>query len=325
MSNPNYSEILSTTLDYYDKTLADNIGKNIPLLKRLNSRGNVKTVSGGRKILQPLHFAENANFLRYSGYDTLSYTPGDVITSAEYDWKQAAVGITISGLEDLQNDSEEQVFDLLEARVDNASITLENNIDADMYSDGTADTGKQIGGLQYLVSDTPAVGACGGIDPATDAYWENKMFDANADGGAATSDQNIQLYMTSLWTQLVRNNDRPDLMVFSEDYWTFYHNSLTAIQRITDQNTDMAKGGFQSLKFMDADVLLASPNCPAEHGYMLNTRYIFFRPHSRRNFVKIGDDRVPKDQDASIQYIGFAGNMTVSARNLQGVLIDTTA
>lgn len=53
-----------------------------------------------------------------------------------------------------------------------------------------------------------------------------------------------------------------------------------------------------------------------------NTNYIFFRPHSNRNFVPIGGERMAVNQDAMVKLIGFAGNMTVSNRFLQGVLGD---
>jgi hypothetical protein len=53
-----------------------------------------------------------------------------------------------------------------------------------------------------------------------------------------------------------------------------------------------------------------------------NTNYIFFRPHANRNFVPIGGERMAVNQDAMVKLIGFAGNMTVSNRFLQGVLGD---
>jgi hypothetical protein len=60
---------------------------------------------------------------------------------------------------------------------------------------------------------------------------------------------------------------------------------------------------------------------PASTMYFLNTDYIYFRPHVDRNFAPIGDDRYAVNQDAMVKLVGFAGNMTVSNRRLQGVLI----
>jgi hypothetical protein len=147
MATPNVSEIMTTTLESRTKKLADNVSENNAILNRLNQRGNVKPFSGGRVIYQELDYAENSTYKRYSGYETLNISPSEVFTAAEYDIKQAAVAISISGLEQLQNSGPEQMIDLLESRIVNAEKTMQNNLSADLYSDGTADGGKQIGGL----------------------------------------------------------------------------------------------------------------------------------------------------------------------------------
>lgn len=41
--------------------------------------------------------------MRYAGYDVLNVTPSDVFTAAQYPIAQAAVAVSISGLEMLQN------------------------------------------------------------------------------------------------------------------------------------------------------------------------------------------------------------------------------
>ena len=42
-------------------------------------------------------------YKRYSGYETLNISPSDVFTGAEFNYAQAAVAVSISGLEMLQN------------------------------------------------------------------------------------------------------------------------------------------------------------------------------------------------------------------------------
>jgi hypothetical protein len=59
----------------------------------------------------------------------------------------------------------------------------------------------------------------------------------------------------------------------------------------------------------------------ATYMYMLNTNYIFFRPHKERNFVPIGGERQSINQDAIVKLYGWAGNLTTSNSFLQGVLI----
>ena len=324
MANPSstMTEIVTTTLRNRTGQLADNITNNNALLNRLKKKGNVKTVSGGRTIVQELEYAENGTFKRYYGYETLNISPSDVFTAAEFDYKQAAVAVSISGLEMLQNSGKEAVIDLLASRIKNAEKTLVNNIASDCYSDGTADGGKQIGGLQLLVDSTPSTGTVGGIDASTTigTFWRNI-----AKTGTTATAANIQSLMNEVALQLVRGTDRTDLILAGSNKYNFYLQSLQAIQRITSE--DMAGAGFTSLKYFGhggaADVVLdggVGGACPTDSMFFLNTDYIFFRPHADRNFTVLGDDRFATNQDAMVKLIGFAGNMTVSNRRLQGVL-----
>lgn len=323
MATPNVSEIMTTTLESRTKKLADNVSKNNALLNRLNKRGKIKPVSGGRVIYQELNYAENQTYKRYSGYEVLNISPSEVFSAAEYDWKQAAVAISISGLEQLQNSGPEQMIDLLESRIENAEQTMMNNLSSDFYSDGTADGGKQIGGLQYLVADSPTSGTVGGINRASWSFWQNQAYDATTDGGAAASAANIQSYMNTLYLRCSRGTDKPDLIIADNNYFRYYWESLQAIQRVA--TAEEADAGFQTLKFMGADVVFDGGYggaAPTNRMYFLNTNYLFWRPHTDRNMVPLNPDRFAVNQDAMVKLIAVAGNMTMSNAFLQGVLKD---
>ena len=64
--------------------------------------------------------------------------------------------------------------------------------------------------------------------------------------------------MDALWVPLVRGRDFPDLIVADNVTYKYYLNALQAIQRIQTENAapDMAEAGFQSLKYLNADVVL---------------------------------------------------------------------
>lgn len=322
MPSPNLGEIVVTTLRNRSGEVQDNVTNNNALLNRLKARGKVKTVSGGRTIVEEMDYAENATFMWYSGYDQLNISPSDVLTAAEYNFAQAAVAISMSGLEELQNDGKEAVIDLLEQRIENASRTMANQIALAAYSDGTGYGGRQIGGLQLLIADNPTTGTIGGINRANWPFFRNQKFSGATDGGAAVTSANITGYMNQLWLRCVRGADKPDLIIADNNYFNLYWQSLQAIQRITTDNQGQA--GFSSLKYMSADVVFdggIGGGCPANHMYFLNTNYIKFRPHSKRNMVPIGGERMSVNQDAMVKLLGFAGNMTLSNAMLQGVLI----
>ena len=116
MAFPNVSDIVATTIQNRSRQIADNVTKNNAILAKLNQRGNVRTISGGNTILEELSFAENANGGFYSGYDLLPVAAQDVISAAEFQIKQYAVPVVMSGLEMLQNSGKEQFIDLLEAQ-----------------------------------------------------------------------------------------------------------------------------------------------------------------------------------------------------------------
>jgi hypothetical protein len=315
------TEIVTTTLRNRTGKLADNVTKNNALLYRLRARGRVKPVSGGRTIVQELNYQENQTYKRYSGYEALDISPSDVFTGAEFNYAQAAVAVSISGLEMLQNSGEEAIIDLLEGRIENAEQTLTNNIALDIYSTGLADGGRQIGGIQLLVSTTPTTGVVGGIDSSVWSFWRNVAFSGVTNGGAAVSTANIQSYMNRVWVQLVRGADHPDLIVADNNYYRFFWESMQALQRVGDE--ELADLGFTTLQYVNSDVVLDGGfggGAPANTMYFLNTKYLFFRPHQDRNFAPLGDERFAVNQDAMVKLIGFAGNLTCANRFLQGVL-----
>lgn len=323
MPSPNISEILTTTLEFRAKKLRDNVTKNNALLARLKERGKVQPVSGGVTIREELEYAENGTFMYYSGYELLNVSPSDVMTAAEYAWKQAAVAVTGSGLElRIQNAGKEQIFDLLKKRIGNAEKTMANNLALGAYSDGTGTSGKQIGGLQLLVADSPSSGTVGGINRANWSFWRNYAFDATTDGGNAATAANIQSYMNRVYLAISRGTDHPDLIPADNNYYRLYWESLQANQRFT--NEKMAAAGFDNLKYMGADVFFdggIGGACPSNHMYFLNTDYIYLRPHADTDMI-VGDEFKPGNQDAVSKLILWAGNMTLSNGQLQGVLKD---
>lgn len=320
MASPNLSEIITTTLRNRTGKLADNVTDNNAILYRLKQRGRTKPASGGRTLVQELAYQENSTFMWYSGYDQLDISATDVMSAAEFDWKQAAVGVTISGLEQLQNAGKEKILDLLENRIDIAEKTMMNKLALGAYADGTGNAGKEIGGLQLLIADAPSSGTVGGINRATWNFWRNYSRDSS-DAGVTMSATTIQSEMNIAYTNLVRGTDRPDLIITDNTLWLYYLGSLQAIQRIT--NDKLASAGFTNLKYMDADVVLdggQGGNCPSAHMYFINSDYIHYRPHSDRNMVVMGGERMNTNQDAIVKLIGWAGNMTASNCALQGVL-----
>ena len=322
-ANTNISDILATTISSRTKKIADNVTNNNALLAKLKKQGRIKTFSGGDKIMQELSFAENSNAGWYSGYDLLPVGISDVISAAEFDIKQAAVPVVISGLEMLKNSGKERMIDLMESRLEVAESTMANLITGGIYSDGTAANNKQIDGLEKALPVDPTAAPYGGIDGAAFTFWQNAVSDQTAANGLDAT--KIQGYWNALWASLVRGQDRPDLIMTDTTVWNTYIASLQAQQRFS--NTDSGDAGFSTVKFMDADVCLdggiyngnVTAGTPAGTAFFLNTKYIHYRPHADRNMVSLSPNRrYSTNQDAEVQILGWAGNLTCSGRMFQG-------
>ncbi len=267
------------------------------------------------KILQELSFAENSNAGWYSGYDLLPVGISDVISAAEYDIKQAAVPVIISGLEMLQNSGREQMIDLMEGRLGVSESTLSNLIAGGLYSDGTGAGGKEITGLNAAVPLVPTTGIYGGIDRDTWTFWQSQIVNS-------TDTTTLLADMNGLWASTVRGMDRTDLIMMDNVVWEAYVAALQAQQRFNSPT--VGNFGFPTIKFMDADVVLdggIGGFNPAGTAFFLNCDYLHYRPHRDRNMVPLSPNRrYATNQDAEVQILAWAGNLTTSGAQFQGRL-----
>ncbi len=314
-----FSELVSTTYRNHSKDVADNVSKHNALFRKLNSSGKIRLEDGGLSIAMPLEYASNSTYQRYSGYDNLNTSAADVISAAEFPWRNVAVNLPISGSEMRANHGEQAIINLVKAKIKNAQHSLANGLSTDLYSDGTATN--QINGLQALIADT-GTGTVGGINSTTFPFWQNKVQSAAAplQGGSAitVSATTIESLMLPLSIALTRGMDMVDLIVMDDSYFTFYEQSQTSLKRYTsDEN---GNGGMISMKYKNADVFFdSSGGIPSAHAYFINTNYIELVVHSQAN-MRMMDEIRSYNQDAIIKPILWQGNLAVSNRSLQGVM-----
>ena len=319
MPSPNsaFTDIITTTLQGYSGEIADNITNHNALFKQINKKGN-KQFATGRSIVQELEYAENSTVMWYSGAETLDISPGETFTAAEYNWKQLAGNVTITGLEEIQNSGKEAVHNLLRSRIRNLEKSLKNTMATALYADGTGTNSKEIGGLQLIVADTPT-NSVGGISGGTYTWWKNYVYDFSTELSASATSTNIQKGMNRAWINTVRGSDKPDIITADSNRYLDYLESLTPNQRFTD---DKGAGvGFTNLVFQGDVPVVYDDQCPSKKMYFLNTDYLFLRPKKGREFVPMGE-KSSVNQDALVMPIYWAGNMTCSNRSLQAVVIE---
>jgi hypothetical protein len=306
MANPSTSEILVTTLTSQKKKIVSNIKNQNALLFRLNEKGNIKQrSSGGESIRESITYRANATVQYQGEYDTLNTTPQDIITAANYNWKMLTGTVTMSGLEKHKNAGPEKIFDLMSSKLKNLTESVENTVNASLYSDGT--TALEIGGLQQLIADDPTTGTVGGIDRSTNTFWRNKIYDFSVETVTPSATTMIGSMNVAWLRCLVQGNKKPDLLLADTTYYSYYESALQSILRVG--TSKMADAGFEALKYKSADVVQDN-DCPSEHMYMLNTDHIFLR-YLGKSLFNVNAEKASFNQDAASVPLVMYGNMSM--------------
>jgi hypothetical protein len=316
-------EALAATIDQRSDQVFDMTSKNNAVYRAMKENGNIRPYEGGNIIRELLHYDGNTSYTRYSGYETAKVQPEQILGDLQYDPKFIMMSTTISGPEMLRNSGPAQIIDLVDQKAKQVIAAGANGLDTDLMSDGTADGGKQIVGIQSQISTNPASGTIGGANRADFTFLQHQRYRALTDGGAIKAASNIIPYMNRLHIRCVRGNDMPDVILMSNEDYGFFEESEQGKRRYDDART--ANVGFEYYKYKGAMVVPGGQgsNIPANLTYFINTKYLSFRTHKNRFMSKLGGARRPVNQDAEIQLIGTACALTSSGPMLQGILTNS--
>jgi hypothetical protein len=318
--NSNFDAILSTTLANYRDQLTDNVFTARPLTYHLMDKGRIRLVNGGTKIVEPLIYGQNSTVKPYSGYDSIDLTPQEGISAAEFEWKQYAASIAISGIEEAKNNGEQEVINLLEAKIMQAEESLREGFNQMFFGDGTdtlgaggTNSGKSWNGLGNLIESGNTVGGINSASGQGNDWW--RSYEQNT-AGALTLAQ-----MATAYNSVSVGNDHPDMVLTTQTLFEKYESLLQPQLRYTDTKT--ADAGFQNLLFKSAPVVY-DVHAPAGTMFFINSKYISLVGHSEKWFANTPFVR-PENMDARYALIMCYGNLTVRNRAKQGKLTAKTA
>jgi hypothetical protein len=311
--NPDFNAILSTTLQNYQPTLVDNIFKDLVLLNHLNERGRVVVEEGGTSIVEPLMYAVNNTVSSYSGYDTIDLTPQDGISAAEYDWKQMAASIAISGIEEAKNRGTEAIIKLLNAKIMQAEMSLKSSLNSMLFSNGTGNGGKDFNGLGNIVGTQN--NTVGGIDASSNTWWNPTQATTMAATLSLTN-------MADVYNRASKGSDVPDLIVTNNSLFEKYESLLTPNVRY--QDVAKANAGFTNLMFKQTPVvfdLALSTDTTDAPMYFLNTKYLKLTGMNGHWFQTTDFQKgTVAGVDARYALVMAFGELTCSNRSRQGYI-----
>jgi hypothetical protein len=317
--NDRLTEAFSLALEDRSRGYADLVSNSNAILAVMKRKGGMKTFSGPT-IRERLLYAESGTYVRYAGYEFLNPAPAELFNDAEFTPKLAAVSVTLSGEEILKNSGRNQLLDVMEEHMRAAEQELQDRFVEDLHSDGTADGGRQIGGLQLAVPTTTNSGTYGGIDRLAVPLWRTGSYTGASEVSASLSSTNIHDAYTSVLIKHTRGTKGPNLIAADATHFRFFQAATVNIQRISKEG-GLAQLGFPALSFAGAgyelDVVLEGgigSAMPSGTSYFLRLGEdgIRFRYHPDRNFVAFGGKQRPVNQDAVVQHIGFYGNLTMA-------------
>jgi hypothetical protein len=297
-----YDQISAITEKAFVKKLADNIFDSNPLTARLKKK-SLELMDGGTSIIQPLNYALTTAAGWYSGAETLSTTDNEVITAAEYSWKQFYANISVSRIDELKNSGDKAILNFVKEKVKIAEKTMVDSLGTGVYSDGT--DSKSIVGLRDIVAADQTVG---GISQSTYSWWA-----AQVDPSTTTLTMSA---LQSLFNLCSIGSDMPTVGATTRAIYNLYYALLQPQQRFMDSET--AKGGFQNVMFNGIPII-ADSKCPSSHLFLLNENYLHLYVHKDEN-MRFEPFQKPINQNVKVAKIYWAGAFGSSNNRLQGKL-----
>lgn len=302
-----YDQISAITEKKFIPKLYDAVFDSNPLLQRAKKKFYEK-IDGGERIIVPLNYAQVTSSGWYSGSETLQTTDNEIITAAEYTWKQLYANISINRIDELKNSGDAQILSLVKNKVKVAEKTMDDKLGTGLYSDGT--DSKSIVGLRDIVATDQTVG---GIAQSSYSWWQAQV-------DASTTTLTIAAMQARDNASTV-NNDSPTVIVTTRTLYNSYYALLQPQQRFMDSET--AKGGFSSLMFNGKPVI-ADSYCPANNMFFLNENYLHLFVHKDED-MRFEPFMKPINQNVKVAKIFWAGALGSSNNRLHGRLSAVTA
>jgi hypothetical protein len=322
-ANPSldWGPVLTTTLMRYidSGALHDNVFTSTYLLDWLMGKKRLRTLEGGERIRLGVMYAGSGNVKRYSGDEALDTTPSSGMTTAFFNWKQAAGTVTINGLEQRQNAGASQVRDLAKERITQTEMSITDVLATDAFSDGTADGSKQMTGLQAMIATDPTTGTYGDINSANNEAWRNQV-ETSVGSGAV----NLLPALRSMFNRCTEGQgakSAPDAIVTSQAIQEILESLINPAIRYAPKGS----GEMSVLPmFRGAEVAWD------EHGqsgvlYVLNSNHIFMFVHKDANLTMPSEGFIrPHGTDKLVAQILWQGNLGTNNRRKLGKLTGIT-
>jgi hypothetical protein len=300
----------------------DIVYKNSPVLTRLRTQ-NAERFEGGRSIMHGIMYAKlkGGPFGRGATFDT-SYVQTD--TALEVVPKFYYVNITLYGTDNVLNRGPMAAMSTVETKMVNAAGRMAELLGTDMYLDGqgTDSSTLALDGFNAAIDDGTNFATYANVTRADIATGQNvgiNSYYKNIGGAMALSD--VQTAYGATWF----GSEHVDLIATTQAVWDIVWGKIQPQQRFLDESSDVAKVGFQALKF-NGQTLVVDQYCPAGKMWGINSKYVNFYLSTlpKYQFGFTGWKEAQNTDDVAGQYM-FGGNLLLIASRLCFKLIGITS
>lgn len=264
----------SSTAENRRPELVETWTTSAPLISRLRRKDTIK-LRGGTDI-RTTHI--------YQGFPANSYGRGtefdtssqEFATTMIFDWKFVYSPVNLDVIDVDLNDSPEQIFDLVDAAMENGELSLVDELADQLFGDGTGNSGLDIDGLANAITRSTSI-AYGGITRTSTGLGSSILAGAEDTTGGALS----LALINSVFGSAVVGRKKPDLLVTTQTLW----NRIWERSQPSERNEpgDLRDIGFETVRINSATVTVDS-HCPAGYIYGLNTDYFEFYVHRKWDF-----------------------------------------
>lgn len=326
-----YQQVLSMALEDRAPAWQDIVSDAVPLFDVMRRKGLWQTYSGPR-IRQTL-LIDLPEIQWYAGYDYLNNPPKELFNDAYFTPKMCAVPISLTKEEILNNSGDAQIFDVMREYMTAAETGLTEGMEAALFSDGSGFGGKQMGGLDLALPETPT-NSYGGINRGTYPIWAPQSYDIHTDFtgiGTQFTSSTARPILGRVFGEMSRGRRAPDLLLMSPQHYETYDAATVNIQRITNESS-LGKLGFRTLQYIGAgqtaEIVYGGGKgslMPDNTTFLIETDSFRMRYNSSRNFDTLfkGDGQMPINQDAIAQFVGWMGELTMTNPVFNGRLFDS--
>ena len=322
MPDPNVGQRVASNWEaVVGKGPEDNIHDDYWLFNQLSKGEGFLGLSGGDFIAAPLEYALNTTVSSYSDTDTIATSRVDVFDRAEFQWKEYAGTAILSDLEKDRNAGTGTVFPLLPAKLENLRNSMKSAINADLFSDGTGNGGKVIGGFQHIIATAPTTGTVGGINRAAFTFWRNQQ----ASGAKTTSAfDNLRATLRSVYNLSSNGmaDAHPTGVATTRTVFEGYEGLLIANERFTDKSS--GEGAFKNevLKFKGAKISYDNDATAAELRF-LNPRFLKLA-YKRGSWMKMRPAINPANQTIDVVLVRTMCNLIATQPRRLGAVTAIT-